>query len=124
GRTSPFVTPPFGMTHWCPVTRKARISVPLYNYFDTRNRGFRASHKPAMWMGDYGYVTLKPLVGPVNQKSLRRGYFFSHFSEVSKPYYYSVELITQKLSRIKTEMTATARCGILKFEFQKNEMPS
>src|SRR6185295_4740446 len=72
GRTSPFVTPPFGMTHWCPVTRKARISVPLYNYFDTRNRGFRASHKPAMWMGDYGYVTLKPLVGPVNQKSLRR----------------------------------------------------
>lgn len=124
GRTTPFVTPPFGMTHWTAVTRKAQISIPLYNYFDTRIRGFRGSHKPAMWMGDYGYVTIKPAIGEVNQKSLSRTYFFSHCSEVSKPYYYSVDLITQKLSKIKTEMTSTARCGMLKFEFPKNETPS
>lgn len=75
GRTTPFVTPPFGMTHWTPVTRKARIAVPLYNYFDTRIRGFRASHKPAMWMGDYGHVTLKPVIG----KKMRSG-CSKHFS--------------------------------------------
>ena len=124
GRTTPFVTPPFGMTHWTPVTRKARIAVPLYNYFDTRIRGFRASHKPAMWMGDYGHVTLKPVIGYINEKRLKQTFFFSHCSEVSKPYYYSVNLITQKLSKIKTEMTATSRCGILMFHFPKNESPS
>lgn len=121
GRTTPFVTPPFGMTHWTPVTRKSHIAVPLYNYFDTRIRGFRASHKPAMWMGDYGHVTLKPVIGKLKSKTLKRSYYFSHCSEKSKPYYYSVKLHTQKLSKIKTEMTATARCGMLKFTFPKTK---
>lgn len=124
GRTTPFVTPPFGMTHWTPVTRKARIAVPLYNHFDTRIRGFRASHKPAMWMGDYGHVTLKPVIGKVNSKALKRTYYFSHGGEISKAYYYSAKLHSQKLSKIKTKMTATSRCGVLKFQFAKNETPS
>lgn len=124
GRTTPFVTPPFGMTHWTPVTRKARIAVPLYNYLDTRIRGFRASHKPAMWMGDYGHVTIKPVIGKISKKKLKQNFFFSHSSEISKPHYYKVDLLTQKLSRIKVEMTATSRCGILKFEFPKNEAPA
>ncbi len=124
GRTTPFVTPPFGMTHWTPVTRKSRIAVPLYNYFDTRIRGFRASHKPAMWMGDYGHVTFKPVIGKVKSKVLSRSYYFSHSSENSKPYSYSVKLHTQKLKKIKTEMTATARCGMLQFTFPKNENPA
>ncbi len=124
GRTTPFVTPPFGMTHWAPMTRKATIAYPLYNYLDTRIKGFRASHKPAMWMGDYGQVTLKPVIGEITSKRLKQTFFFSHGSETSKPYYYSVDLVTQKLSKIKTEITATARCGIVKFEFPKNENPA
>src|SRR5687767_3158514 len=124
GRTTPFVTPPFGMTHWTPLTRKARIGRALYNHFDTRMRGFRASHKPAIWMGDYGQVTLKPAIGKVNSKALKRTYYFSHCGETSRPYYYSVKLHTQKLSKIKAEMTATERCGILRFQFPKNETPS
>ncbi len=124
GRTTPFVTPPFGMTQWTACTRNSKIRIPNYYYFDKRIRGFRGSHKPAMWMGDYGYVTLKPLMGEVNTKALKRTYFFSHFSEVSKPYYYSVDLISASLKKIKTEMTSTARCGVLKFQFAKNETPS
>ncbi len=124
GRTTPFVTQPFGMTHWTPVTRKARIAVPLYNHFDTGIRGFRATHKPAMWMGDYGHVTFKPVVGKISSKVLKRTYYFNHGAETSKPHYYSVELRTQKLSIIKTEMTATSRCGVMKFHFPKNEIPS
>ncbi|MFN8321578.1 MAG: GH92 family glycosyl hydrolase [Chitinophagales bacterium] len=124
GRTTPFVTPPLGMTHWTACTRNSKIRIPNYHYFDTRIRGFRASHKPAMWMGDYGYITLKPAIGTISNKKLNQTFFFSHFSENSKPYYYSVDLITNKLSRIKTEMTASARCGILRFTFPKNETPS
>src|SRR4051812_43481840 len=62
GRTTPFVTPPFGMTHWTACTRNSAIRIPNYQYYDKSIRGFRGSHKPAMWMGDYGYVTLKPLI--------------------------------------------------------------
>ncbi|HLP18796.1 MAG TPA: GH92 family glycosyl hydrolase [Chitinophagales bacterium] len=124
GRTTPFVTPPFGMTQWTACTRNSKIRIPNYHYFDTRIRGFRASHKPAMWMGDYGYVTLKPVTGVVNRKALNRTYFFSHFAEKSKPHYYSVNMLTPALKKIKTEMTSTARCGMLKFEFAKNQIPS
>ncbi len=124
GRTTPFVTPPFGMTHWTACTRSSRIRIPNYHYFDTRIRGFRASHKPAMWMGDYGYVTLKPVTGSVNGKALKRTYFFSHFGEESKPHYYSVKLHDTDTKIIKAEMTSTARCGMLKFSFGKNETPS
>lgn len=124
GRTTPFVTPPFGMTQWTALTRKARISVPLYNYFDTRIRGFRASHKPAMWMGDYGHFTVKPVIGKINRQRLKQSFFFSHRSETSKPYYYSVTMHTQKLKKINTELTATTRCGFLRFTFPKHETPS
>jgi predicted alpha-1,2-mannosidase len=124
GRTTPFVTPPFGMTQWTPMTRKATIAYPLYNHFDTRIRGFRASHKPAMWMGDYGMVTFKPVIGEITAKRLKQTFFFAKSSQVSKPYYYSVKTHTQKLSKIKTEMTATSRCGIIRFEFPKNETPA
>ncbi len=63
GGTMPFVTPPFGMTSWTPQTRQNKISVTSYNYDDTTISGFIGTHQPAIWMGDYGYVTVIPQVG-------------------------------------------------------------
>ena len=57
GGTMPFVTPPFGMTNWTPQTRQNKISVVSYNYGDKTVSGFIGTHQPAIWMGDYGYVT-------------------------------------------------------------------
>ena len=123
GRTTPFVTPPFGMTHWTACTRKSRIGGGAYNSYDIHIIGFRASHKPAMWMGDYGFVTLKPCTGPVSEKSLKEKALFNHFRETSKPYFYSVALTEPNLHNIQVEMTSTERCGILKFGFGKNQTP-
>ena len=124
GRTTPYVTPPFGMTHWTACTRNSRIRIPNYNYYDTHIIGFRASHKPAMWMGDYGFVTLKPTTGIVNEKSLHQKALFSHCSEISKPYYYKVGMLEPGVKHIETEMTSTERCGILKFSFGKEQPPN
>ena len=124
GRTTPFVTPPFGMTHWTATTRKDGIGKPNYNYYDLHIIGFRASHKPAMWMGDYGYVTLKPTTGAVNKKSLKQKAIYTHPREVSKPYYYKVAMTEPNLHVIHTEITSTERCGILKFSFGKNQTPN
>ena len=63
GGTMPFVTPPFGMTNWTPQTRQNKISITSYNYDDTTISGFIGTHQPAIWMGDYGYVTVIPQVG-------------------------------------------------------------
>src|SRR6202046_4847530 len=63
GGTMPFVTTPFGMTDWTPQTRQNKISVTSYNFDDTTISGFIGTHQPAIWMGDYGYVTLMPQIG-------------------------------------------------------------
>ena len=65
GGTMPFVTTPFGMTNWTAQTRQNRISVTSYAYEDDTISGFIGTHQPAIWMGDYGYVTLMPEIGPM-----------------------------------------------------------
>ncbi len=56
----PFVSPPFAMTNWTPQTRQNKISITSYNYDDKTISGFIGTHQPAIWMGDYGYVTVVP----------------------------------------------------------------
>src|SRR5882724_11013838 len=60
GGTMPFVSPPFAMTNWTPQTRQNKISVTSYEYDDPSITGFIGTHQPAIWMGDYGYITLMP----------------------------------------------------------------
>ena len=62
GGSMPFVAPPFGMTDWTAQTRQNKLSVVSYKYDDTKISGFMGTHQPAIWMGDYGYVTLMPEV--------------------------------------------------------------
>ena len=65
--TAPFVTSPFGMTNFTPQTRMNRIGDISYMYQDTKFKGFFATHQPAIWMGDYGYVNVMPQIGDVRQ---------------------------------------------------------
>lgn len=122
GRTTPFVTPPFGMTHWTPQTRNSRINELNYYYRDNYIIGFRGSHKPAKWMGDYGYISMMPGLGDIKTLPEERKLKFSHRQETSKPHYYAVDL-KAKGGNIKTEMTASERCGILSFTFPDESEP-
>src|SRR5580698_3528452 len=67
GGTMPFVTPPFGMIDWTPQTRQNKLSVVSYKFEDTSISGFMGTHQPAIWMGDYGYVTLMPEIGALKR---------------------------------------------------------
>lgn len=119
GGTMPFVTPPFGMTDWTPQTRQNKISVTSYNYDDTTISGFIGTHQPAIWMGDYGYVTLMPQVGPVRTTPEQRALPFRHDTEVAEPNYYAVSLDAGPGQTLRTEMTATERCAMFRFHFPK-----
>ena len=92
GGTMPFVTTPFGMTSWTPQTRQNKISVTSYNYDDTTISGFIGTHQPAIWMGDYGYVTVIPQVGELRTTPESRKLPYSHDSEKARPDYYGVSL--------------------------------
>lgn len=122
GRTTPFVTPPFGMTHWTACTRQGYLGGPVYNYYDHKLIGFRASHKPAMWMGDYGHVTIKPAVGKVDAKLMNKKLSFSHRNEKATPHFYEVSARVNG-EKIKTQITATSRSSIIQFKFEGKKNP-
>jgi predicted alpha-1,2-mannosidase len=117
GGTMPFVTTPFGMTDWTPQTRQNRISVTSYNYDDTTISGFIGTHQPAIWMGDYGYVTIAPQIGRLRITPDSRKLPYNHQSEIARPDYYRVLLDAGSDGKIQAEMTATERCSMLRFTF-------
>ena len=117
GGTMPFVTTPFGTTNWTAQTRQNKISVSSYAYDDQTISGFIGTHQPAIWMGDYGYVTLIPELDAVKTSVQDRKLPFSRENEITTPYYYSVVTGAAQSPQIRTQITATDHCGFLRFTF-------
>mgnify|MGYP003967589175 CR=1 FL=1 len=121
GGTIPSVAPPFAMTQWCAMTRENYISQNPYNYKDSTLIGFIGTHQPAIWMGDYGFVSLLPTIGDVKISAKDRAMKFSHSGEKASPYFYSVEAQTENGETVKTEMTSSLRCAIFNITFPAGE---
>ncbi len=115
----PAVTVPFGMTNWTPQTSfdETKCIAPYY-YTDSIINGFRGSH----WLSgscvqDYGSMTIMPLSGKLTCMTELRGSKYNHDKEKATPYKYTVYLDDYE---IQTEVTATTRCGKLRFRFDKD----
>ncbi len=117
GGSMPFVVPPFGMTDWTAQTRQNKLGVVSYKYQDATISGFMGTHQPAIWMGDYGYVTLMPEVDGLKTTPEDRALEFKHEDEVARPDYYSVRMDAGGGRVVRTEMTATSRCALMRFTF-------
>jgi predicted alpha-1,2-mannosidase len=117
GGSMPFVVPPFGMTDWTAQTRQNRLSIVSYKDDDKTISGFMGTHQPAIWMGDYGYVTLMPEVDALKTTPEERALAFKHEDEIARPDYYSVRMDAGAGRAIRTEMTATSRCALMRFTF-------
>jgi predicted alpha-1,2-mannosidase len=113
----PLVTTPFGMTNWTAQTRQNRISVTSYAWEDSTISGFIGTHQPAIWMGDFGYVTVMPELNGMKTTPETRDLKFTHSDEVATPYYYSVMMDAGQSRRVKAEVTASDHCGYLRFTF-------
>jgi predicted alpha-1,2-mannosidase len=124
GGTMPFVTTPFGMTNWTAQTRENRIGVSSYAFEDNNISGFIGTHQPAIWMGDYGYVTLTPEVDEIKTAAETRRLPYLHSDEVTTPNYYSVLEDAGFSRQIRTEITATDHCGFLRFTFPSHSKAS
>ena len=117
GNTYPAIARPWGMNFWTPQTGKMGDGW-LYTYTANKIRGFKQTHQPSPWINDYGQFAIMPVVGIPEFDQDRRASWFSHKSEIAKPYYYEVYLAEHD---VKTELTPTDRAAMFRFTFPENE---
>lgn len=117
GNTYPAVGVPWGMNLWSPQTGKMGNGW-MYTYDADQIRGFKQTHQPSPWMNDYGQFAIMPVTGKAKFNQDERASWFSHKSETSKPYYYSVYLAD---ADVTAELTPTERAASFQFTYPKSD---
>jgi putative alpha-1,2-mannosidase len=113
GNTYPAIAVPWGMNFWSPQTGKMGDGW-MYTYSAMKIRGFKQTHQPSPWMNDYGQFSIMPGSGKPEVDQDKRASWFSHKSEVARPYYYEVYLAD---ADVTTKITPTERAAFFKFSF-------
>ncbi|MFB9841756.1 GH92 family glycosyl hydrolase [Mucilaginibacter ginsenosidivorans] len=117
GNTYPVIALPWGMNFWTPETGKMGDGWQ-YTYDAHKINGFKQTHQPSPWMNDYGQFAIMPETGHLKVTQNGRQSWFSHKTEIVKPYYYSVYLADHDVT---TEITPTERSAQFRFTFPKND---
>ena len=113
GNTYPAIAMPWGMNFWMPQTGKMGDGW-AYTYAADRIRGFKQTHQPSPWINDYGQFSILPITGKPEFDQDKRASWFTHKTEVAKPYYYKVYLSDYNVT---TEITTTDRAAMFQFTF-------
>lgn len=117
GNTYPAVGVPWGMNLWSPQTGKMGNGW-MYTYDADQIRGFKQTHQPSPWMNDYGQFAIMAVTGKAKFNQDERASWFSHKSEISKPYYYSVYLAD---ADVTAELAPTERAASFQFTYPKSD---
>lgn len=117
GNTYPAIAMPWGMNFWMPQTGKMGDGW-AYTYDADEIRGFKQTHQPSPWINDYGQFSLMPITGKVVFDQEDRKSWFSHKTEIAKPYYYKVYLSDYD---VVTEFTTSERAAMFKFTFSQQD---
>jgi predicted alpha-1,2-mannosidase len=120
GNTYPAIALPWGMNTWTPQTGKMGDGWQ-YTYDAYKINGFKQTHQPSPWMNDYGQFAIMPETGHIKVTQNGRQSWFSHKTEIAKPYYYSVYLADHDVT---TEITPTERSAQFRFTFPKSDSSS
>jgi predicted alpha-1,2-mannosidase len=117
GNTYPAIGLPWGMNLWTPQTGKMGDGW-AYTYAADKILGFKQTHQPSPWMNDYGQFSIMPVTGKLRFEQNERASWYSHKTEISKPYYYSVYLADHDVT---TEISPTERSAQFRFTFPKSD---
>lgn len=117
GNTYPAIALPWGMNFWMPQTNTMG-SGWAYQYAADKIRGFKQTHQPSPWINDYGQFSIMPVTQKMRFDQDARASWFSHKTEKSSPYYYSVYLADPDVT---TEITPTERAAQLRFTFPASD---
>lgn len=117
GNTYPATAMPWGMNFWTPQTGKMGDGW-AYTYDADKIRGFKQTHQPSPWMNDYGQFSIMPITGKAVFDQDQRASWYSHKSEVAKPYYYKAYLADHDVT---TELVPTERAVMFRFTYPETE---
>ncbi|MCU7501404.1 MAG: glycoside hydrolase family 92 protein, partial [Ignavibacteria bacterium] len=117
GNTYPAIALPWAMNFWSPQTGKMG-SGWMYTYDEYKIKGFRQTHQPSPWIGDYGSFSIMPITGTLKFPEDERASWFSHKREIAKPYYYQVYLGDYNVS---VEITPTERAAQFRVKYPKTD---
>lgn len=115
GNTYPVIALPWGMNFWTPQTAPMGDGWQ-YSYNAEKIRGFKQTHQPSPWINDYGQFSIMPVTGHLKFRENDRASWFSHKTEIAKPYYYSVYLADYDVT---TELAPTERACQFRFTFPR-----
>ena len=124
GKTFPGAATPFGLVQLSPDTITGGDNGPGYSWHHPSIEGFSFTHMSGIgWYGDLGNLLVMPTTGKLKTqrgvKGSEDGYRsrFRHETEVVQAGYYAVTLDDYK---VRAEMTAAPRAGILRFTFPQS----
>ena len=125
--TYPGATLPFGMLNWSPDSTPSVVNSPGgYSYPDTKLRGFSLTHMSGAGCPVYQDIPLMPTTTAVTSSPVAPASTdwdpefvpsFTHADERAHPGYYQVRLDPGSPKAIQSELTATTRSGLGRFEF-------
>jgi predicted alpha-1,2-mannosidase len=116
GNTYPVIALPWGMNCWSPQTGNMGDGW-MYTYTADRIKGFKQTHQPSPWIGDYGQFSIMPVTGQPVFNQDQRASWFSHKAEVAKPYYYKAYLADHDVT---VEITPAERAAMFRFTFPED----
>lgn len=114
GNTLPLIGPPWAMTDWSPQTSGDTTTRWFYNYSDRKILGFRATHQPSPWVGDYGHFMIMPETGPLIVAADARGADYDRDASIHRPDYLRIALPRYGVT---VELTSSERCGVFRIAF-------
>ena len=117
GNTYPAIALPWGMNFWTPQTNRMGNGW-AYMYDDVKLRGFKQTHQPSPWIGDYAAFSLFPETGKLIIDENKRASWYSHKAEIAKPHYYRAYLADYD---VVTEITPTERAAQFRFTFPESD---
>lgn len=122
GNTLPYTGHPFGMNHFVPQTTNERGSW-FFHPQDRIFQGFRLTHQPSPWMGDFQHFLLTPVAGELNMKHLSTFHSGSSYrpeESIFKPHYLKIKQLRYGISSELTPSTYGAKLRISYPETEAN----
>ncbi len=112
GNTLPLVGVPWGMVDWSMENDKDT----WFFHPNGKMDGFRATHQPSPWIGDYGQFVLIPQTGDLELDAKARMSEYDTGTSILRPDY---EKLDFKKGQITAELTGTERCAVFRFTFNQ-----
>ena len=113
GNTLPYTGVPFGMNYFLPQTTHEQgawffnPNLPIF-------QGFRLTHQPSPWIGDYAWCLITPITGEVTSSDLfRRQSSYSLKEALFQPHY--LRIFSERY-QIQSELVPSRYGAVMRFQ--------